>query len=218
MNSISGLRLVQSGPEAVIVSSLFGLINLVKCKDRESSVDCLPVYNSNWVVESYIKMARFLANTINSIDKKGRVSVPAAFRTVLGNQNSLYTMLSISSATIEAGGPQLIDAAEARLAQMDPFSEEYEIWSFYVHGDSDQLKIDGDGRISLSDAMREHTQIEDKVAFVGRGHFFQLWEPTRFEIYQKETRLKALELRKRLSRASGAATPQGGAVAGERKH
>ena len=127
-------------------------------------------------------MARFLANTVNSIDKKGRVSVPAAFRTVLGNQNSLYTKLSISSATIEAGGPELIDAAEARLAQMDPFSEEYEIWSFYVHGDSDQLKIDGDGRISLSDAMREHAQIEDKIAFVGRGNFFQMWEPSRFEI------------------------------------
>ena len=163
-------------------------------------------------------MARFLANTTNSIDKKGRVSVPAAFRAVLGNQNSLYTMLSISSETIEAGGPQLIDAAEARLAQMDPFSEEYEIWSFYVHGDSDQLKIDGDGRISLTDAMREHAQIEDRVAFVGRGHFFQMWEPSRFEIYQQETRAKALELRKRLGRAGGAAMPQGGAVAGERKH
>jgi len=163
-------------------------------------------------------MGRFLANTVHTIDKKGRVSVPAAFRTVLCGQNLLFTMLSISSTTIEAGGPQLIDAAEARLAQMDPFSEEYEIWSFYVHGDSDQLKIDGDGRISLSDAMREHAQIDDRVAFVGRGHFFQLWEPGRFETYQKETRIKALELRKKLGGASGAGTSNGSAVAGERKH
>jgi MraZ protein len=105
-----------------------------------------------------------------------------------------------------------------RLAQIEPFSEEYEIWSFYVHGDSDQLKIDGDGRISLSDAMREHAQIKDKVAFVGRGHFFQLWEPAKFKIYQRETRIKALELRKRLGRAESVSKPHGGAVAGERKH
>ncbi len=163
-------------------------------------------------------MGRFLANTVNSIDKKGRVSVPAAFRFVLGNQSALYTMLSISSPTIEAGGPQLIDAAEARLAQMDPFSEEYEIWSFYVHGDSNQLKIDGDGRITLSDDMREHAQMEDRVAFVGRGHFFQMWEPEKFRVYQQEPRLKALELRKRLGRTGDTDTFQGGAVAGERRH
>ena len=144
------------------------------------------------------KMARFLANMVNSIDKKGRVSVPAAFRGVLGNQNTLYTMLSISAPTIEAGGPQLIDAAEARLAKMDPFSEEYEIWSFYIHGDSKELNIDGDGRIKLSDEIREHAGISNQVAFVGRGHFFQMWEPERFADYQKETRAKALALRQKL--------------------
>ena len=177
-------------------------------------------------------MGRFLANTVNSIDKKGRVSVPASFRAVLGNQNLLYTMLSISAPTIEAGGPQLIDAGEARLAQMDPFSEEYEIWSFYVHGDSDQLKIDGDGRIMLGEGMREHAGIKDKVAFVGRGHFFQMWEPKKFRDYQKETRAKALELRKRLGGGNMGGGNSGdgnsgnednvgtspGGVAGGRKH
>lgn len=155
-------------------------------------------------------MGRFLANTINAIDKKGRVSVPAAFRGVLENQNALFTMLSISDNTVEAGGPQLIDAAEARLAKMDPFSEEYEVWSFCIHGDSNQLKIDGDGRIMLSEDILEHTGITDKVAFVGRGHFFQMWEPAQFKIYQKETRARALEFKKALGGSNS--------VAGEGKH
>ena len=168
-------------------------------------------------------MSRFLANTVNSIDKKGRVSVPASFRAVLGNQSVLYTMLSISAPTVEAGGPQLIDAGEARLAQIDPFSEEYEIWSFCIHGDSNQLKIDGDGRITLSDDIRHHAQIADKVAFVGRGHFFQMWEPKQFSDYQKQTRSKALQLRQRLgggniSNDDNAGTSRGGGVAGGRKH
>ena len=133
-------------------------------------------------------------------------------------------MLSISAPTIEAGGPQLIDAGEARLAQMDPFSEEYEIWSFYIHGDSNQLKIDGDGRIMLSDDIRDHARITDKVAFVGRGHFFQMWEPKKFRDYQKETRAKALELRKRLGGGNSGGGNSGnednspvGGVAGGRK-
>lgn len=162
-------------------------------------------------------MGRFLANTVNSIDKKGRVSVPASFRGVLCGQSTIYTMLSISAPTIEAGGPQLIDTAEARLEQMDTFSEEYEVWSFCVHGDSDQLKIDGDGRIVLSDAMREHAGISERVAFVGRGHFFQMWEPEKFKTYQKETRAKALAMRKRLGASQSVGGSQG-VVAGGGKH
>ena len=156
-------------------------------------------------------MRRFLANTENSVDKKGRVSVPAAFRSVLGGNCELYTMLSISGPTVEAGGPQLIEAAEARLAQMDPFSEEYEVWSYYIHGDSNMIKIDGDGRIKLGDEIREHTGISHSVVFVGRGHFFQMWDPEKFKTYQKETRLKAEKLRRRLGRS-------GGGIAVEGKH
>lgn len=141
--------------------------------------------------------------------------MPASFRSALGGQNILYTMLSISTKSVEAGGPQLIDAAEARLAQMDSFSEEYEVWSFCVHGDSDQLKIDGDGRIILSEAICEHAGISDQVAFVGRGHFFQMWEPGKFKAYQKETRSKAFELRKRLGETS---RQHDDAVAGRGKH
>jgi len=156
-------------------------------------------------------MSRFLANTDNPVDKKGRVSVPSAFRSVLGGNCELYTMLSISGPNVEAGGPQLIEAAEARLGQMDPFSEEYEVWSFYIHGDSNMTKIDGDGRITLGEEIREHTGIKDAVAFVGRGHFFQMWEPRKFKAYQKETRLKAMKLRQRLGRS-------GGGIAGKREH
>ncbi len=161
-------------------------------------------------------MGRFLANVVKSIDKKGRVCVPASFRAALDGQGMLHTMLSISNDCVDAGGPQLIDAAENRLAQMDPFSEEYEVWSFCIHGDSDQLKIDGDGRIVLSEAICEHAKISDSVAFVGRGHFFQIWQPELFKAYQNETRAKALELRKQLGK-SGISTTQAPQVAGGRK-
>lgn len=143
-------------------------------------------------------MGRFLANTVNAIDKKGRVSIPASFRGVLGSERSLHTLLSITQPNIEAGGPELIEAAEARLSTMDPFSEEYEVWSFYVHGDADSLKIDGDGRIMLNEQLREHAGITDQVAFVGRGHFFQMWAPERFSKYREEARAKVRAMRDKL--------------------
>ncbi len=148
-------------------------------------------------------MDRFLSNTINKVDKKGRVSIPATFRPVLGGQGRLFTLMSVDQPTVEAGGVELIEKGEAQLAQMDPFSTEYELYSFVLHGDSDHLNIDGEGRIVLSDNIRAHTGITDQVAFAGRGHFFQIWEPEKFLAYRQEARAKVAEMRKALGMSGG---------------
>lgn len=143
-------------------------------------------------------MDRFVSNTINRVDKKGRVSIPAGFRTVLGGQSILHTILSVEHPVAEAGGSDFVEMNMRRLSQMDPFSEEYEMWSFCMIGDADELKIDTEGRIILSDHIREHTGISDAVAFVGRGPFFQLWEPARFRSYREDVRSKVKAMRRDL--------------------
>lgn len=142
-------------------------------------------------------MDRFLSNTINRVDKKGRVSIPAPFRPVLGDASKLITLMSVDQPTVDAGGRELIARGEAHLEKLDPFSAEYELYSFVLHGDSSELKIDGEGRITLTDAIREQTGIVDQAAFVGRGHFFQIWEPERFRDYREEARKQVAAMRRR---------------------
>jgi MraZ protein len=143
-------------------------------------------------------MDRFVSNTINRVDKKGRVSIPASFRAALGDQSRLHAILSVDHPVVEAGGSEFLDMNMKRLSQMDPFSEEYEMWSFCMVGDADELKIDTEGRIILTDHIREHTGVSDQVAFVGRGHFFQLWEPERFRAYREEARAAVRRMRRSL--------------------
>jgi MraZ protein len=143
-------------------------------------------------------MDRFVSNTINRVDKKGRVSIPAGFRAVLAGQSILHMILSVEHPVAEAGGADFVDMNMQRLSQMDPFSEEYEMWSFCMIGDADELKIDTEGRIILSENIREHTGITDTVAFVGRGPFFQLWEPERFADYREAARSKVRMMRREL--------------------
>ena len=154
-------------------------------------------------------MDRFVSNTINRVDSKGRVSIPAGFRAVLAGQSVLHTILGIKHPVIEAGGPAFVEQNMQRLALMDPFSEEYEMWSFYLMGDSDALRIDAEGRIILTEAMREHAGIADQVAFVGRGHFFQLWEPEKFHTYREAARKKVKELRQQLGVSNSPASQKG---------
>jgi MraZ protein len=67
--------------------------------------------------------------------------------------------------------------------------------SFFCHGDGMFLKLDQDGRITVSDFIREHTGISSEVAFVGRGNFFQMWEPSRLAAHGAEVRARLLQLR-----------------------
>jgi len=141
-------------------------------------------------------MDRFLSNAINKVDKKGRVSIPASFRPILDASSYLYILMSVDQPTVDAGGIKLIERGEEQLERLDPFSKEYELYSFVLHGDSDQLKIDTEGRIILSDIIREQTGITDKAAFVGRGHFFQIWEPEKFLAYREEARQQVAQMRR----------------------
>jgi MraZ protein len=59
------------------------------------------------------------------------------------------------------------------------------------------------GRITMTDFIREHAGISDEVAFVGRGLFFQMWEPVRLSRYQAEVRARLMQLRQGLVRSAG---------------
>jgi MraZ protein len=89
----------------------------------------------------------------------------------------------------------LLDGYEKRIAQEDPFLQTADDMSFFTYGDGAFLKLDGDGRITVSDFIRDHTGITTDVAFVGRGHFFQIWEPERLKAYGAEARSRLVRLR-----------------------
>ena len=128
------------------------------------------------------------------------MSIPAPFRNIMEAQkeSQLYTLLSIDMPAVDAGGPQLLATYEQRLGELDPLTQEYDDLSLYFHGDSAWLKIDGDGRIILTDALRHHAGITEKVAFVGRGTFFQMWSPEKFEIHRREARERIRQMKQTL--------------------
>ena len=142
-------------------------------------------------------MDRFLSSAVNRIDAKGRVSVPAHFRAVVQKRGyqELYALKALDRPALDVGGLDLLDRYEARIAMEDPFLQTADDMSFFVHGDSDFLKLDQDGRITVTDFIRGQTGITTDVAFVGRGTFFQMWEPERLAEYSAQVRERLLKLR-----------------------
>ena len=128
-------------------------------------------------------MDRFVANTTLRLDSKGRVSIPASFRSVLARDgfDGLYCYPALDRPAIDAGGNALMAEIEALIGRFAPFSEQREQFALALYGTSETLKIDGEGRVSLSEGLKRHAGITEAVTFVGLGHKFQIWEPSRFQ-------------------------------------
>jgi MraZ protein len=153
---------------------------------------------------------RFFSHFILRLDAKGRVSVPAPFRSVLTREGAegLFCYPALDRPAVEAGGASLLAEIEDLIGRFPPFSEEREQFATALYGTSETLKMDGEGRVTLSDQLKDHAGIMDAVAFVGLGHKFQIWAPDRFSARLSEATGKMRALRKRLG-TEQAANPQG---------
>jgi MraZ protein len=153
---------------------------------------------------------RFFSHFILKLDAKGRVSVPASFRAVLTREggDSLFCYPALDRPAVEAGGAALMREIEELISRFPPFSDEREQFATALYGTSETLKVDAEGRVTLSDPLKDHAGIMDAVAFVGLGHKFQIWAPDRFSARLSEATGKMRALKKRLG-AERAADPQG---------
>ena len=159
----------------------------------------------------------FMSTIEGKIDAKGRVSVPAVFRSAIIAQNgassetpSIFIYPSFTEATIEGGGPVLSRAYNEMVDKLDPFSEEYEAMASVLFGDSHTLSFDAEGRVSLPEALLHHANIEKALCFVGMGSKFRIWNPDAYAAHRANARAKALENRALLKSLSGG--PPGGAA------
>jgi MraZ protein len=130
-------------------------------------------------------MKIFLSKYLGSIDKKGRISVPANYRTVLGNGNSsgMIVYPSIKHQCLEACSTQRLEELSKIIENLDPYSEERDAFETTILGESIHLIFDSEGRVVLPKALTEYAFIDDKAYFVGKGLVFEIWNPVKFESY-----------------------------------
>jgi MraZ protein len=156
-------------------------------------------------------MDRFVSNITLRFDSKGRVSIPALFRSVLARDgfDGLYCYPALDQPALDAGGNALLAEIERLIGRFPPYSNEREEFLVALYGTSETLKIDSEGRVSLTDGLREHAGLTDAIAFVGLGHKFQIWEPGRFRAHLAKATATVRTLTRRLGSQDAAPDPQG---------
>ena len=135
----------------------------------------------------------FLSTYENKLDKKGRVSVPASFRSYLSNlgYNGVICYPSFNNQSIEAWPQDRIEKISNTIDSLNPFDEKRDFFATSILSESINLQFDSEGRISLTPKLLKHSKIKNNMVFVGQGKTFQIWEPATFEKFKVNARKKA---------------------------
>ena len=146
-----------------------------------------------------------MSNYTNRLDAKGRVSIPAPFRSVLNRDGfeGLYVNPSMEAEAVDCGGHALLKEIETLLTPFSTGSSSWEAFAATLYGQSEILKLDAEGRVVVSDGIRAHCGITTDITFVGMGRKFQLWEPSRFRAYLAEAKDRVRAARKQLGDQGG---------------
>ena len=135
----------------------------------------------------------FLSTYENRLDKKGRVSVPASFRSYLSNlgYNGVVCYPSFNNQSIEAWPQDRIEKISNTIDALNPFEEKKDYFATSILSESINLQFDNEGRISLTQKLLKHAKIKNSMLFVGQGKTFLIWEPTAFEKFRVQSRKKS---------------------------
>ena len=142
----------------------------------------------------------FLSSFENKIDKKGRVSVPATFRSYLNSlgYNGFITYPSFNHDALEACSQDRIEKLSNTIDSLNPFEERRDFFATSILSESENLQFDTEGRVSLSEKLLDHAEIRNNILFVGLGKTFQIWDPKNFEKFREVARKKAFQNRSNL--------------------
>ena len=139
----------------------------------------------------------FMDTIINKVDAKGRVSLPADYRTIVKESSSeIVCYRSLTSPCIEGCLEDLLDKLAMEIENStDFFSQTQDNLTNLIFGDVRRFSFDSTGRIGLSEKLLKYAEITDTAVFVGKGRKFQIWNPDNWE--REEARIRAEVLKNR---------------------
>ena len=135
----------------------------------------------------------FLSTYENKLDKKGRVLVPASFRSYLSNlgYNGVICYPSFNNQCIEAWPQDRIEKISNAIDALNPFEEKKDYFATSILSESINLQFDSEGRILFTEKLLKHAKIKNNMLFVGQGKTFQIWDPTLFEKFRTQSKKKS---------------------------
>lgn len=127
----------------------------------------------------------------HAIDAKGRTSLPAKFREVLGARyggelHNLVVTTSPIDPCLRAYPMQEWTAVEEALASRGNFDPRVSALLRLFVGGAQETQVDRLGRMLIAPTLRDHAGLTKDVSFVGSLKFVEIWDTERFRRWKRE--------------------------------
>lgn len=140
---------------------------------------------------------RFRGESIHKVDAKGRVSIPAAFRRVLEENDPEWSDRQNPNLVLVYGGAKRKFLEGYTIAAMNEVDEKIEALprgssrrrqlERQFSGLAVNMQVDDTGRLVLSPKLREKVGIKDEAYFIASGDTFQIWQPEAYAEHAKKS-------------------------------
>ncbi len=120
----------------------------------------------------------FLGQYRHSIDKKGRLTVPARFREALSEGAYLLRGFERNLMVLTAADFERIYRRVNALSMTDPLARQLKRLIFAT---ASPVEVDRAGRILIPPYLREAVGLDEEAFVVGVGDYFEIWPPDGWE-------------------------------------
>jgi MraZ protein len=116
----------------------------------------------------------FLGQYQHSLDEKGRLTIPAAFRDALGEGAFISQGFDRNLMIMSAAYFQLVYQRINAMSITDPATR---MLRRLLLSSAYQVEVDRSGRILLPPNLRQFLALNGEAVLVGQGEYFEIWTP-----------------------------------------
>jgi transcriptional regulator MraZ len=119
----------------------------------------------------------FLNQYHHSFDDKGRLTIPAKFRTL---PEGAFVTQGLDK-NLMVLPPDAFQVIYERLMTMSLTEPSARLLRRAILGNALQVTLDNAGRILISQNLREFAGLQGEVVFVGQGDYFEIWSSAEWQ-------------------------------------
>ena len=113
----------------------------------------------------------------HALDPKKRFTIPAGWRQVLGNPSYVFVMPDNARRCLNIIPQEEMESKLAKLREKALFDPSLSRALHVIGANSEQLALDVQGRIRISDKLLQFANLTTTVAMVGAVRRIELWAP-----------------------------------------
>jgi MraZ protein len=143
----------------------------------------------------------FKGHYVNSINEKGRLSIPSKFREVLDGAGNDHLIITKSlDACLTAFAPEEWEKVEEKARHLSMVRKADIFFKRHVIGSAVECIIDPQGRVLIPASLRDYAGLKNKCLFVGITERFEIWDADNYDRIMKQALESPEDLREELAK------------------